>query len=103
MKITVESWAPEYGSPFESGELDEAEVPTDLQVELGFANGSTGQLADGDDTNPDNDYDDIDTIKIRLKAQARRKDKDIKGGGLLEQEYAVSVSPRNQLYTRNRN
>ncbi len=76
---------------------------TDLQVELGFANGSTGQLANGDDTNPDNDYDDIDTIKIRLKAQARRKDKDIKGGGLLEKEYAVSVSPRNQLYTRNLN
>ena len=72
-------------------------------MELAFANGSTGQLANGDDTNPDNDYDDIDTIKIRLKAQARRKDKDIKGGGLLEREYAVSVSPRNQLYTRNRN
>lgn len=76
---------------------------TDLNVELGFANGSTSQLANGDDANPDNDYDDIDTIKIRLKAQARRKDKDIKGGGLLEKEYAVSVSPRNQLYTRNRN
>ena len=34
MKITVESWAPEYGAPFESGELGEPEVPTDLDVEL---------------------------------------------------------------------
>ncbi len=76
---------------------------SDLQVELRFANGATGEVANGDDASPDNDFDDIDTIHIRIKGQARSKDKDIKGGTLFEQEYAVSVSPRNQLYTRNRN
>ena len=34
MKIAVESWSPEYGSPYDAGQLDEPEVPTDLQVEL---------------------------------------------------------------------
>ena len=76
---------------------------TDLRVQLRFADKTKGQVASGDDANPDNDYDDIDTVEIRLKAQARRKDKDVKGGALLEKEYALSVSPRNQLYTRNRN
>jgi type II secretory pathway pseudopilin PulG len=76
---------------------------SDLEVELRFANGAAGEVANGDDTNPDNDFDDIDTIHIRVKGQARSKDKDVQGGRLFEQEYAVSVSPRNQLYTRNRN
>ena len=34
MKIAVESWAPEYGSSLESGEMEEPEIPTDLEVEL---------------------------------------------------------------------
>lgn len=34
MKITVESWAPEYGSPLETGDLGDPEVPTDLSVEM---------------------------------------------------------------------
>ncbi len=76
---------------------------SDLQVELRFATGATGEVANGDDASPDNDFDDIDTIHIRIKGQARSKDKDIKGGALFETEYAISVSPRNQLYTRNRN
>ncbi len=76
---------------------------SELEVELRFANGAAGEVANGDDTNPDNDFDDIDTIHIRIKGQARSKDKDIQGGTLFETEYAVSVSPRNQLYTRNRN
>jgi len=37
VKITIESWAPEYGSPLESGEMEEPEVPTDLEVELPVA------------------------------------------------------------------
>ncbi len=76
---------------------------TDLKVELQFAGGATGEVANGGDTNPDNDFDDIDTINIRVKALARRNDKDVQGGQLFYQEYALSVSPRNQLYTRNRN
>ncbi len=76
---------------------------SDFQVELQFSNGMTGSHADGNDTNSDNDYDDIDTINVKVTALARRKDKDIKGGAQFESVYAVSVSPRNQLYTRNRN
>ena len=34
MKIAVESWSPEYGSPLESGEMEDADLPTDLEVEL---------------------------------------------------------------------
>ncbi len=34
MKIAVESWAPEYGSLLESGEMEEPEAPTDLEVEM---------------------------------------------------------------------
>ena len=34
MKIAVESWAPEDGSSLESGEMEEPEIPTDLEVEL---------------------------------------------------------------------
>ena len=34
MRIAVESWSPEYGSPLESGDLGEPETPTDLDVEL---------------------------------------------------------------------
>lgn len=34
MKITVESWAPEYGSPVETGTLDERDAPVDLEVEI---------------------------------------------------------------------
>ena len=34
MRIAVESWAPEYGSPLESGDMEEPEIPTDLNVEI---------------------------------------------------------------------
>ena len=34
VRIAVESWAPEYGSPLESGDMEEPEVPTDLDVEM---------------------------------------------------------------------
>lgn len=76
---------------------------SDFQVELQFSDGTKGTQANGNDTNSDNDYDDIDTINVKVTAFARRKDKDIKGGELFESVYALSVSPRNQLYTRNRN
>ena len=34
MKVAVESWEPEYGSPIESGEMEEPITPSDLEVEL---------------------------------------------------------------------
>ena len=34
MKVAVESWEPEYGSPVESGEMEEPITPSDLEVEL---------------------------------------------------------------------
>ena len=34
MKITVESWAPEYGPQLEFGEMEEPEAPTDPEVEM---------------------------------------------------------------------
>ena len=34
MKIAVESWAPEYGSLADSGEMEESEAPTDVEVEV---------------------------------------------------------------------
>lgn len=78
-----------------------ADGVNDLQLGLVFADGVTRQGADGTDGNPDNDYDDINSVEIRLTTQARRVDKDVAGGERLERNYAMTVSPRNQIYTRN--
>ncbi len=74
---------------------------SDLQVTLVFRNGTTAAVADPTDANPDNDYDDINTVQVDLRAAARRTDKDLNGGKLYTRTYTLSVTPRNQIYTRN--
>lgn len=78
-----------------------ADGVNDLQLGLVFADGVTRLGADGTDGDPDNDYDDINSVEMRLTTQARRVDKDVAGGERLERDYAMTVSPRNQIYTRN--
>ena len=47
MKVAVESWEPEYGSPVESGEMEEPITPSDLEVELPV--GDWNPIAPADD------------------------------------------------------
>jgi hypothetical protein len=78
-----------------------ASAISQFEVDLVFSNGTVGVEADGDDADPDNNYDDINTVNVRLVATARLPDKDMNRGQLLVREYSTSVTPRNQLYTRN--
>jgi len=79
-----------------------ADMISSFETDLIFVSGTVGAVADGADADPDNDYDDINTIKVALRALARRTDKDLAGGTVFGRSYAVSVTPRNPLYTRNR-
>ncbi len=74
---------------------------SDLQVTLVFRNGATAAAANSTDADPENDYDDINTVQMDLRAVARRTDKDLNGGKLYERSYRLAVTPRNQIYTRN--
>ena len=74
---------------------------SDLQVTLVFRDGTTAAVADPTDANPDNDYDDINTVQVDLRAAARHTDRDLNGGGLYSRTYTLSATPRNQIYTRN--
>lgn len=78
-----------------------AEGARDFQTALVFADGDTLRAADGTDPDPSNDYDDINSVAIRIRVAARRRDPDLAGGDLFSREYAITVTPRNQLYTRN--
>ena len=78
-----------------------ADNVSDLQVTLAFRDGTTGAIADAADASPDNDYDDINTVQVDLSVTARRADKDMNGGQLVKRTYSISVTPRNQIYTRN--
>jgi hypothetical protein len=78
-----------------------ADNVSDLQVTLAFRNGTTGMVADATDANADNDYDDINTVQVDLSVAARRIDKDLNAGKLVTRTYSLSVTPRNQIYTRN--
>lgn len=78
-----------------------AESIVDFQVELVFSDGTAAPAADPADGDPDNDYEDIDTVRVTLVARARHRDKDLTGGREYTRTYSVSVTPRNQLYTRN--
>ena len=78
-----------------------ADNVSDLQVTLAFRDGSTGSVADGTDGNSENDYDDINTVQVDLSVTARGTDKDLNRGQLVTRTYSLSVTPRNQIYTRN--
>jgi prepilin-type N-terminal cleavage/methylation domain-containing protein len=72
-----------------------------LQTVFVFQDGTVLTSANGTDANAENDFDDINTVQIELKTAARMTDKGLNKGNLYERTYTVSVSPRNQLYTRN--
>lgn len=78
-----------------------ADGVTDLQARLVFQSGDTLQLADGTDGNPENDYDDVNTVLVDVDVRATRTDPAMASGDTLRREYALSVSPRNAIYTRN--
>jgi type IV pilus assembly protein PilW len=74
---------------------------SDLQVNLVFSNSITAAVANGTDADAENDYDDINTVQVDLRAVARRTDKDLNKGQLYGRNYRLAVTPRNQIYTRN--
>jgi Tfp pilus assembly protein PilW len=78
-----------------------ADLVTDFQVDLVFDDGGVAAEADPTDMNPDNDYEDIDTVSLRFEARTRWQDKDLQAGQTYTRVYSTSVTPRNLLYTRN--
>lgn len=87
------------GDAWEGGAI--AEGISDFQVELIFASGDTLTAADGTDADPDNDYDDITSVRVTFTATARRTDYALAEGERFSRSYSVSVAPRNLMYTRN--
>lgn len=79
------------------------EMITDFQVRVAFSDQTVAAEADAIDSNPDNNYDDINTVLIDYTSTASRTDPNLNGGQLFERDYSVRVSPRNSLYTRNLN
>lgn len=78
-----------------------AEGASEFQVGMIFASGDTLPGADATDGDPDNDHDDVNSVIVRLRVLARRTDPAVAGGDRLGREYAITVTPRNQIYTRN--
>jgi Tfp pilus assembly protein PilW len=78
-----------------------ADRVTDFQVQLVFNDGGVAAEADPADTNPNNDYEDIDTVSLQFDAATRWQDKDLDAGRAYTRVYSTSVTPRNLLYTRN--
>lgn len=91
--------AADYPTAWEGGPI--AEGISDFQTELIFVNGDTLTAADGSDADPDNDYDDITSVRVTFTAQARRTDWALAEGQLFSRSYSVTVAPRNLMYTRN--
>lgn len=78
-----------------------AEGVVDFQSALIFADGDTLVTADGTDPDLTNDHDDVNSVRVELRVQARRRDHELAGGDAYEREYGTTVTPRNQIYTRN--
>jgi prepilin-type N-terminal cleavage/methylation domain-containing protein len=83
-------------------EMPIADMISEFRVELIFADGDELALADSGDSDLTNDFDDVNTVRLHLRGSARRADKDLAGGYQVHRDYTTSVTPRNQLYTRNR-
>lgn len=91
-------------SSYENGRWEQTPIANwiaNFQVELLFSDGRRAPEADPGDTDPDNDYEDIETVHLTFEALARRIDKDLKRGAVYRRQYSLSVTPRNLLYTRN--
>lgn len=82
-------------------EVPVADLISDFQVELLFADGDVAAEADASDADPTNDHDDVNTVRVTFDARTRWRDKDLSGGQTYARGYSLSVTPRNQLYTRN--
>jgi prepilin-type N-terminal cleavage/methylation domain-containing protein len=78
-----------------------ADLISNFQVELLFADGDVAPQADAGDADTTNDYDDVNTVRVTFDGQTRWRDKDLAGGQIYSRGYSLSVTPRNQLYTRN--
>jgi len=78
-----------------------AEMITGFQVRLAFSDGTIAAEADATDSNPDNDYNDVNTAHIEYTSTASRADRNLNGGKLYRRAYSMRVTPRNPLYSRN--
>lgn len=78
-----------------------AEGVRDFQVSLELTDGTVVEEADPTDGDPDNDYDDIDIVRLDLTLEALRTHRSLEGGKRMVREYSLAVTPRNQMYTRN--
>ncbi len=73
-----------------------------FDVKLLFADGDELEVANYNDTDDSNDYDDIVGIKVAVTVAAYRADPRVNQGELLKRDYEWFISPRNLRYERNR-
>jgi prepilin-type N-terminal cleavage/methylation domain-containing protein len=73
------------------------------ETTLIFTDGDELDLADANDGDATNDYNDILSVRIRATLAADRVDQRVNSGTLFTRDYAWRFSPRNLMYERNRN
>lgn len=73
-----------------------------FDVRLVFADGDELELADPNDEDDSNDYDDVVAVRISVTVQAERADRRVNQGRLLERTYEWTVAPRNLRYEKDR-
>jgi len=68
-----------------------------------FTDGDELDLANANDGDATNDFDDILSARVSVTLAADRLDDRVNGGNLYTRDYAWRFSPRNLMYERNRN
>lgn len=74
----------------------------DFDVRLVFADGDEAELADPDDDDDTNDFDDIVAVKVRVTLEADRADPRVNQGRLLRRTSEWTIAPRNLRYEKKR-
>lgn len=77
------------------------EVPV-FDVSLVFADGDEGELADANDEDDSNDFDDIVAVRIAVTVEADRADPRVNQGRLLRRAWEWTIAPRNLRYEKKR-
>ena len=68
-----------------------------------FTDNDELDLADSNDGDATNDFDDILSVRVQATLAADRIDPRVNGGQLFTRDYSWRFSPRNLMYERNRN
>lgn len=68
-----------------------------------FTDGDELDLADANDGDATNDFDDILSVRIQARLAADATDRRVNAGQLFTRDYSWRFSPRNLMYERNRN